>query len=324
MERKYSMKWLMQKIFNRSTPQVFMMLALGLSISACKQAGYQVLKPGLLVPNSFDASKTMAPTARVEVIDRGVSVTWVYAGTRVDIRPTLDTLDPNYIGKSNCENPGVIGADYELGKSTQKPSIKRTACSSLATTGHVFNTTGDYLIKMTVKSEDNEFAVATMTLRVVDKSIKPSQVEGGFTIHAKPLLARINQPITFTGICESKGKLTIDWNYGNGGSGVGAVTQHAYSSTGQYVVNAVCSSDLGRKMSASVSVVVIDSTSPVLPEVALPVPGSNPNLPKGQNCDPSQGPCQNASQKPAGGQSLPDRSGPAWYYDPFCRCYIRS
>jgi len=115
----------------------------------------------------------------------------------------------------------------------------------------------------------------------------------------------------------------VDWDYGNGSSGVGAVTQHAYTSAGQYVVNATCSSDQGRKMAASVSVVVIDSAAPVLPDVAVPVPGGNPNLPKGQNCDPSQGPCQNASQKPAGGQSLPDKSGPAWYYDPFCRCYIR-
>lgn len=297
-------------------------IAVGLALSACKQAGYQVLKPGMINPNSFDASKTMAPTARVEVIDRGVSVTWVYVGTRVDVRPSADTLDPNYISKSTCENPGIITADYELGN-TMKPSVKRTSCSSLATTGHVFNTAGDYIIKMTVKSEDNETAVSTMTLRVVDKSIVASQVEGGFTIHAKPILVGLNQPITFTGICELKGKLTIDWDYGNSATGVGAVTQHSYSSTGQYVVNAICSSDSGKKMNASVSVVVTDGVPPSTPDVAIPIPGSNPNLPKGQNCDPSQGPCQNASQKPAGGQSLPDKSGPAWYYNPFCRCYIR-
>jgi len=310
------------KRFLKNTITWKLLLAFGLTFSACKQAGYQVLKPGLTNSNSFDASKTMAPTARVEVIDRGISVTWVYAGTRVDVRPTTDTLDPNYIGKSTCENPGIIAADYELG-TTKKTSIKRSSCSSLATTGHVFNTPGDYVIKMSVKSEDNEMAIATMTLRVVDKSITPSQVEGGFTVHAKPLLTGVNQPVTFTGICELKGKLTISWDYGNSSSGVGAVTQHSYNAPGQYVVNAFCSSDSGRKMSASVSVVVTGSLNPVLPSAVIPVPGSNPNLPKGQNCDPSQGPCQNASQKPAGGQSLPDKSGPAWYYNPFCRCYIR-
>ena len=297
-------------------------LAVGLSVSACKQAGYQVLKPGLITTNSFDSSKAMAPTAQVEVMDRGISVTWVYAGTRVDVRPSADTLDPNYLGKSTCENPGIITADYELG-TAKKLSVKRTSCSSLATTGHVFSTSGDYLIKMTVKSEDNEIAIATMTLRVVDKSITPSQIEGGFTIHAKPLLTSVNQAVTFTGICELKGKLTVNWDYGDSDSGVGAVTQHSYTAPGQYVVNATCTNDTGRKMSASVSVVVTDSLTPTIPSLAIPIPGSNPNLPKGQNCDPSQGPCQNASQKPAGGQSLPDKSGPAWYYNPFCRCYTR-
>ena len=299
-----------------------MALALALSITACKQAGYQVLKPGLITANSFDASKTMAPTARVEVIDRGVSVTWVYAGTRVDIKPSSDTLDPNYIGKSDCENPGIISANYLLGTQSN-PSVKRSGCSSLATTGHTFKTPGDYIIKMTVNSEDNESAIATMTLRVVDKSVTPSQVEGGFTIHAKPLLVGINQPVTFTGICELKGKLTISWDYGDARDGVGAVTQHSYAASGQYVVNAKCSNDAGRKMNASVSVVVTDGEPPVIPSAVIPVPSGNPNLPKGQDCDPNQGPCQNASQKPAGGQSLPDKTGPAWYYNPFCRCYIR-
>lgn len=309
-------------IFQRESLGWKILLAIVLSISTCKQAGYQVLKPGLGNNKSFDASNAMAPSARVEVIDRGVSVTWVYVGTRVDVRPSADTLDPNYIGKSNCENPGIVAADYDLGAS-RKPSVKRTSCSTLSTTGHVFNTAGDYLIKMTVKSEDNEIATSTMTLRVVDKSVIPSQVEGGFTIHAKPLVVGVKQPVTFTGICELNGKLTISWTYDDTASGVGAVTQHSYNAPGQYVVAATCSSDTGRTLSASIALVVTESVAPIIPQVAIPIPGGNPNLPRGQNCDPSQGPCQNASQKPAGGQSLPDKSGPAWYYNPFCRCYIR-
>jgi len=311
----------MRYLFKSATTWKLALLTV-LSATACKQAGYQVLKPGLLIPNSFDASKTMAPTARVEVIDRGVSVTWTYVGTRVDIRPTTDTLDPNYLGKSSCENPGIIAADYELGNSL-KPSIKRKECSSLATTGQVFKTPGDYLIKMVVKSEDNETAISTMTLRVVDRSGPPSQVEGGFTIHARPLLVAINQPVNFTGICELKGKLTIDWDYADSANGSGAVTQHSYANAGQYLVSAICSSASGRKMNASLSVVVSETTPPVLPEVGIPVPGTNPNLPQGINCDPSQGPCQNAGQSPNGGQTLPDETGPVWYYDPFCRCYVR-
>lgn len=294
-----------------------------LSLTACKQAGYQVLKPGLMDSNTFDGAKTIPPTARVEVLDRGVSVTWTYVGNRVEVRPSADTLDADYVGKDTCENPGIIAADYNLGNGAA-PSVKRDTCSSLASTGQIFTTPGDYLVKMVVKSKDNEQATASMTLRVVDKSVPASQVEGGFTIHAKPILVAINQPVTFTGICELKGKLTINWDYSDGAKGAGAVTQHTYNRPGQFLVNATCASDSGKKMNASLTVVVMGTTPPAIPVVPVLVPANNPNLPQTPACDPSQGPCQNAGQIPNGGQQIPDSTGPIWYYDPFCRCYVRS
>jgi hypothetical protein len=291
-----------------------------LSVTACKQAGYEVLKPGLLNGNDFGDPKTMAPTARVEVIDRGVSVTWVYAGTHVDIRPSADTLDGDYIGKETFENPGIIAADYDLGNKTT-PTVTRVNGSTLAALNQVYTTPGDYLVKMTVKSKDNEQAIATMTLRVVDKSVPASQIEGGFTIHAKPILVELNKPVTLTGICELKGRLTISWNYADSATGAGAVTQHSYSKIGSYLVNATCASDSSKKMTASLTVVVVAKAPPSIPEVAVPVPSNNPNLPKTPSCDPTQGPCQNAGQIPNGSQTVPNSSAPVWYYDPYCACY---
>lgn len=292
-----------------------------ITVTACKQAGYQVLNPGALQPNNFEAPKSSAPTARVEVIDRGVSVTWVYVGTQVDIRPTADTLDPDYVGKDKCENPGLIAADYDLG--VVKPSVKREKCSTLAATNQVFATAGEFVIKMNVKSLDNEQSSASMTLRVIDKSVPRDQIEGGFTIHAKPILVGINQPITFSGICELKGRLTISWNYADTAIGAGAVTQHSYAAIGSYLVTAECASESGKKAVASMTVVVM-TNPPVVPEVPLPVPGNNPNLPKAPvtpNCDPTQGPCQTAGQIPVGGKKVPDNTATVWYYDPFCTCY---
>jgi hypothetical protein len=226
------------------------------------------------------------------------------------------------VGKESCQNPGIVQADYDLGNGA-KPSIKRTECSSLASSGHVFSKAGDYVVKMIVKSKDNETATASMTLRVVDKNVPASQVEGGFTIHAKPLLVQVNQPVTLTGICELKGKLTINWNYADGASGAGAVTQHTYTRPGQYLVTANCSNDSGKKYDASLTVVAMATTPPTVPVVAVPVPGQNPNLPVTPGCDPTQGPCQNAGQAPNGAQTIPNTSETVWYYDPFCRCYIR-
>ncbi|MEI6397345.1 MAG: PKD domain-containing protein [Pseudomonadota bacterium] len=292
-----------------------------MAITACKQARYEVLKPGLIKPNNFTDANSAAPTARVEVIVRGVSVTWIYAGGRADIRPSTDSLDPDYIGKDKCENPGLIGADYDLGNST-KPTVTRDAnCSNLATTGQVFNTPGDYLIKMTVKSKDNEQATASMTLRVVAKSIPADQVEGGFTIHAKPILVALNQPVTFTGICELKGHLTIDWDYADTAIGAGVVTLHTYTKLGQYLVNATCANDAGKKMLSSLTIVVMNNP-PTSPNTNPLVPGNNPNLPASPLCDPTQGPCQSAGQIPDGSQQVPTDNGTIWFYDPKCHCYI--
>jgi hypothetical protein len=312
-------KFMKSYIKNSSTWKLAILAVL--AVTACKQARYEVLKPGSLKPNNFTGTASSAPTARVEVIDRGVSVTWIYAGGRVDIRPSVDSLDPDYIDKDKCENPGLIGTDYDLGNNT-KPTVTRDSnCSSLGTIGQVFNTPGEYLISMTVKSKDNEQATASMTLRVVEKSIPSDQVEGGFTIHAKPILVALNQPVTFTGICELKGRLTLNWDYAEAGTGAGVVTQHTYTKPGQYLVNATCESDAGKKLRSSLTVVVM-TNPPTSPNTSPLVPGNNPNLPLSPICDPTQGPCQSTGQIPDGSQKIPTNNGTTWFYDPKCHCYI--
>lgn len=306
----------MKDVFS-NTHKLRWLIAFALAITACKQAGYQVLKPGIASQNNFDGAATIPPTARVEVMDRGVSVTWTYVGNHVDIRPSNDTLDPDYLGKEDCDHPGLIAAEYDLGNGV-KPTINRENCSTLASSDQVFNSPGDYVITMVVKSKDNEQAKASMTLRVVDRSTPVSQVEGGFTIHGRPLLVGLNQPIIFTGICELKGKLIISWDYADGGNGVGSVTQHGYAHEGQYVVNATCSSQSGKKMQASLTVVVINSNLPAFPVTQPPKPEDNPNTPSTPSCDPSQGPCQNAGQTPQGNQQVPTTDEPTtYYYDSF-------
>lgn len=293
-------------------------LFIALAVAACKQAGYQVPQPGSAdSPQSFQNDGGAAPTARIETIDAGVSVTWTYVGNKVDIRPTLDTVDPNYIGKETCEQPGIIQASYDLGNGA-KPIVDRTACSSLATTGQVFSQAGDYLIQMQVKSKDNEVAWASMTLRVVDRGITRNQVEGGFTIHAKPILASVNQAILFTGICELSGQLTISWDFADGAKADGAALMHTYLQVGQYRVTAICKSSNGKTHQASLTVVVM-ANPPAVPDVAIPVPGSNPNLPPApitpNKCDPTQGPCNTGTQVPT------PNNTPVITYTPDCTCY---
>jgi hypothetical protein len=291
---------------------------------ACKQAGYQVLKPATepVQAEPFTSPATMSPTARVEVIDQGVSVTWTYVGNKIQVRPSADTLDPDHIAKSTCENPGIVSASYDLGDGS-KPLMERTDCSSLAVAEKTFAKAGTYFIQMQVKSADNELAWASMTLQVVAKGTARDQIEGGFTIHAKPLLANVGDNIQFTGVCELKGKINVSWDFVDSTKGDGLVVQHAYAKEGQYRVTAVCSSDAGKSIQASVTVVVIKSGAPKLPDVEVPVPSKNPNIPAPTkpNCNPTQGPCQDTTQAPTQSSKLPTQKKTIWYYDPYCGCY---
>lgn len=295
-------------------------ILIALSLTACKQAGYQVLRPdGSVSPENFNGPTSIPPTARVEVLDKGVSVTWIYVGNKVEVRPTLDTLDADYLGKSTCQNPGIIQATYDLGNGS-KPEVNRTNCDSLSVKEATFTKAGDYLVQMQVKSQDNEVAWASMTLRVIDKNTPRDQIEGGFTIHAKPLLAGVNQNIAFTGICELKGKLTISWDFADGTKTAGAALPHAYAAVGQYRVTALCTNDAGRSLQASLTIVIVKDPVPTLPDVAVPVPGQNPNIPTNGACDPTQGPCQTGTTQAPGGKPVPTTPTPTWY-DTDCTCY---
>ncbi len=68
---------------------------------------------------------------------------------------------------------------------------------------------------MQVTSQDGETAWATMTLRVVAKGTPRDQIEGGFTVHAKPMMANVGEVIQFTGICEFEGQVNGYMDFGN-------------------------------------------------------------------------------------------------------------
>lgn len=300
-----------------------------LAVTACKQAGYEVLAPGLQEADNFQAQTSIPPTAAIEVLDQGIPVTWTYVDTKVVVKPTADTLDADYIEKSKCENPGIIQASYDLANGT-KPVVDRQNCDSLATKDVSYSQPGDYLIQLQVKSEDNEIAWASMTLKVVAKGTPRDQIEGGFTIHTKPILASVNQKIDFTGICELKGQLNISWDFADNTQGEGATSQHAYAAKGQYRVTAVCKNANGKALQASLTVVVIDGPAPTVPDVAIVTPSKNPNIPAATptpGCNPTQGPCQTGAQVPnktATTTQVPKKTttpSTPIYYDPYCSCY---
>lgn len=311
-----------------------LMLVLGTVHFSCRPASYEIIKPKKgksgdkagnptnVVPDDGNPSPgtpaidSAPPTARIEVIWQDQSVTKVRVNRPVEIRPTVDTVDPDDIGVSSCANPGIVKAEYDVGGLAKPTATRKLGCETLGVP-YTFTTPGDYKIDMIVTSNENETAFASMTLRVVDETA-PLTEDGGFTIQAVPLLVKVGQEVDFSGFCRTKQAHAIDWAYGDSAEGLGAATRHAYAVEGQYRVDATCTESIanGRSWDASLTVVVIDRvivipgqpTGPLPPDGGGDDGGQDDGGDPGQN-DPGQGqPGQGQPGQQRPGQSKPGQN----------------
>ncbi len=311
-----------------SIPSLAILVAAGALTFSCRPASYELIKPKKKHntsekgdPNSVTPPEgetkgpdapppiegNVPPTARVEVILNNKSVTKVKVGQPVSIRPSYDTLDPDDIGKSDCANPGIVRADYGIEEGGSPNADRGDTCGTLAVP-YTFDQVGEFEVSMTVTSNENEKAVASMILTVVDANA-PESDDGGFTITADPMLAGIGQLVTFIGDCKTTKAFVITWDFGDGATGSGITVTHGYAEVGQKRVEATCTEEGGKARKAVVTIVVIDKpvtipgrpttpsnpTDPTDPGTPPPTDPTDPGNP-GQN--PGQKPGQTPGQKP--------------------------
>lgn len=305
------------------------MLLIGTAHFSCRPASYEIIKPkkSKSVDRQGDPTNlgptdpgppaplaaNVPPTARVEIIWDGQSVTKVRVNHPVTIRPTADTVDPDDIGKTQCANPGIVTADYTV--ESNKPSASRPlGCESLGVP-YTFTKTGEYTVDMLVTSNENETAFASMTVLVLSETA-PLNNDGGFTIQAIPMLAKAGEEVGFYGFCQTKKAHTVSWTYGDNAAGVGAETKHAYASEGQYRVDATCTEtdNNGRSWKAALTIVIIGDSVVIPGQPTGPTPpvggddsigsddsGSDDGSGGGDDGDPGQNP----------GQKKPNQSDPS-------------
>jgi hypothetical protein len=293
---------------------------------SCSPAGYEIIKPKKgkderksdsperLAPDESKKPagnagnklpQTTPPTAGVEVIWQGRAVTQVLVNQPVTIQPTVDTVDPDDIGKINCRNPGIVDAEYDLGNSETRHTERTNGCEPLKTP-YTFTRTGEYNIRLDVLSNEGEPASASMVLKVVDK-LSP---DAGFTIDAIPMLVGVNQAIQFYGYCLTPTANVISWSFADGAKAKGTEPKHSYAKTGQYKVDSTCVDSSNNTMTAWVTIVVVDQPLPIpggptgkhppYPFAPTDPDPTDPNFP-GQNPGqfPGQIPGQVPGQKPA-------------------------
>ncbi|TWW12786.1 hypothetical protein E3A20_00210 [Planctomyces bekefii] len=295
----------------------FSAAALGAVLYGCKPAAYEIIKPKkshgdrtsdsatpgptVIGDGSSDgtaSSQGIPPTARIEVMWDGASVTKVRVNREVLIHPSADTLDPDDIGKSQCANPGIVEASFDIASVAKPQKQRHNTCDSLGVP-YTFSAAGRYKLEMQVTSNEGETAKASMILEVLDESA-PLTNDGGFTIQAIPMLADVGANVDFYGFCQIKGAHTIAWDFGDKATGTGITTKHSYAAPGSYTVLAVCTETATkRELTAELTVVVLKGapsypgapTGPILTDGTDTNP-QTPPAPECPTCLPGQTPGQ--------------------------------
>lgn len=282
---------------------VLLLIHLGLLLSAlaaCRTAKYEIVGPEEVkgteppVPPCDDCTANYEPSADLIAMLDGKTVTAVPAGKEVTITATADTMDPDDFGKDgSCPaNPGIVTSSYVQAEEGIDRKIQRTSCESLAIK-HTFAKAGLYFIELEATSNEDEHAMASMTLAVYDPA---DQKEAkGFDIEANPIIVTIGEEITFTSNCEDNHQAQTKWIMGDGGTSSGPVVKYTYSETGSFEVTATC-----KKMRASVTVVVLPKDHEV--------PTGKPPITKPGVKPPTTNPGQTGPQNP--GQQNPGQQSP--------------
>jgi len=133
--------------------------------------------------------------------------------------------------------------------------------------GHVFSTAGTYLVRMTVTDAFDRSAEATRTVPVA--AGKPPTAS--FVVSPVPVAAgeEVFFDASASAAAEGRRLVSHEWSLGDGATGRGVATSHAYREARTYTVTVNVTDDTGLRGSAAGVVEVVDS-APVAVVTASP------------------------------------------------------
>ncbi len=131
---------------------------------------------------------------------------------------------------------------------------------------HTYQSSGYFLVSLTLKDATGNSATATLSL-VVDASAMEA-------IKANPDPTDVGVPVVFQAEIKSgPGGLTYDWTFGDGYASSTASPVHTYQATGSYLVNVTATAPGGGQINASILI-------GVAPDLTTPVVTANPLTPE--------------------------------------------
>jgi len=151
--------------------------------TACA-AQYQTIKDpeaaGTQGPNEDATPNVDEPQAGVEVVYQDRVVMKVPVNVPFTIRPTPETMDLDDRDVEDCQNPGIVSANYNIEGYSESALREDGECSDLGIT-YTANDKGILKVTLEVESDENEIASASIEIEVVDLEDMPPPDENDTT-----------------------------------------------------------------------------------------------------------------------------------------------
>lgn len=140
---------------------------------------------------------------------------------------------------------------------------------------HRFDAPGTYTVTLTVTNDVGQSATATRTVTV---SATSGQVTASFVF--SPTIPGVEQEVFFDASASRPTTATLNWNFGDGRTGVGVSPTHRYTLAGTYTVLLVVTNEFGQTATTSRTITVSASSSAVVASFTFsPVsPGINQDV----------------------------------------------
>lgn len=146
-------------------------------------------------------------------------------------------------------------------------------------TSYTYTTPGTYSVNMTV--DDGNGGIATANTTIIVQSSSGNQIPTA-TILANPTSGISPLLVNFNGANSNDpdgDNLIYSWNFGDGGTGSGALISHTYNNPGNYSATLTVNDGNGGVSSSSVTIIVQGTSSNQIPNASInatPTSGNSP------------------------------------------------
>lgn len=237
-----------------------------LALAGCRAAGYEIIDPDKPVERpagpALPQTTSFPPSARLEIVQAGKMIGVTRTGTGLTFRPSVDTVDPDYMGKSPCANPGINSAEYQISIDGRVVSSQRDSGCEPLEVSYSFANIGAQTVTLKVVSADGETASSSQVVRVVNTDPCCSVPEPAIIVTAAPIVAYPDEAISTQARCLNPEPGTIRWDFGNSKTATGSTSTTSFAKTGQYVIAATCTLANGKSAKGTVTVTVIPAGKP--------------------------------------------------------------